>query len=262
MWRIIVAVALIVASVVTTHAETCVTPDVTPPSFETQPASLEVDCSEAVRDDDSTSTTSSDSDDISIATCGDTCPAPLETVVPSAPDVTASDACDTDVDIVLTENVLGACPGVIVRTWTATDNAANQAQAVQLVVNRKACTNNADYWSNNQSEWLSPFGPLTDFELGCPGDITDSGSTLSILQNTSSGDVTVKLAKQLISASLNVAQGADDNCAAEAIQDAKDFLCTNTIGSTPTGQVQKFGRGLTNTLKRYNAGLDCSPTCP
>ncbi|RMG77944.1 MAG: hypothetical protein D6714_18990, partial [Bacteroidetes bacterium] len=56
--------------------------------------------------------------------------------IPAAPDLTASDNCDSDVELILTETIT---PGVclesykIIRTWTATDDCGNTAVAIQEV---------------------------------------------------------------------------------------------------------------------------------
>ncbi|MFN4254388.1 MAG: addiction module antidote protein, partial [Saprospiraceae bacterium] len=57
-------------------------------------------------------------------------------VLPTAPVVTATDDCDQNVDIQLTENETpGACAGnkTVVRTWTATDNCGHTATASQTI---------------------------------------------------------------------------------------------------------------------------------
>ncbi len=56
--------------------------------------------------------------------------------IPDPVTVTASDNCDTDVDVVLAETTAaGQCAGsyTLTRTWTATDNCGNTAQAVQTI---------------------------------------------------------------------------------------------------------------------------------
>ncbi|MFN4255557.1 MAG: SdrD B-like domain-containing protein, partial [Saprospiraceae bacterium] len=56
--------------------------------------------------------------------------------IPTAPTVTATDNCDTNVAPVFSENVQpGSCPGnyTLIRTWTATDDCGNAASASQTI---------------------------------------------------------------------------------------------------------------------------------
>ncbi len=60
--------------------------------------------------------------------------------IPGAPKVTASDNCDLDVDVTYQEVVDTAhCGGHILRTWTATDDCGNVAQATQVITVVKDC---------------------------------------------------------------------------------------------------------------------------
>ncbi|RMG80766.1 MAG: hypothetical protein D6714_14120, partial [Bacteroidetes bacterium] len=57
--------------------------------------------------------------------------------VPAPADVTASDICDANVDLILTENTLpGDCPGsyTLTRTWTATDHCGLQTSHTQTIL--------------------------------------------------------------------------------------------------------------------------------
>ncbi len=55
--------------------------------------------------------------------------------VPSAPNVTATDNCDTDVIVTLNEETVGnSCPLTVIRTWTATDACGNTAEASQTII--------------------------------------------------------------------------------------------------------------------------------
>ncbi|MBK7094703.1 MAG: HYR domain-containing protein [Saprospiraceae bacterium] len=74
--------------------------------------------------------------------------------VPAVAAVTASDNCDTNVDILFSEvRADGVCPNtyVLTRTWTATDNCGNDAVGVQIITvedniapDLTACTNSLD----------------------------------------------------------------------------------------------------------------------
>ena len=54
--------------------------------------------------------------------------------VPGAGEITATDNCDNDVDIVFAEDIqANSCGEIIIRTWTATDNCGNVATASQTI---------------------------------------------------------------------------------------------------------------------------------
>ena len=55
-------------------------------------------------------------------------------MIPTAPIVTATDNCDTDVDISFNEvETPAACGYILTRTWTATDNCGNEVSATQNI---------------------------------------------------------------------------------------------------------------------------------
>lgn len=226
--------------------------DMTAPLFDVIPPSEEVDCSGA-----QWTQVGSGSSALS-------CPGPLQTSVPPVPEVTATDNCDEDVDPAFSETQRGECPGVTVREWDATDDCGNGSELIQLVVQRKACVNTERYWKGRPEEWLTPFGPVTEFELGCAGDTTSAADALLIVNDGvgSQSDWTVKIAKELIAAILNVSQGADDTCAAEAIQDARKYLCAVPIGSNARGSLKGKATSLRKDLQDYNNGKCCAPKCP
>lgn len=59
------------------------------------------------------------------ATCG---------LAPTAPSVSATDNCDNDVTVTMTENIISAsCPIQMTRTWLAVDNCGNQISATQTI---------------------------------------------------------------------------------------------------------------------------------
>lgn len=53
--------------------------------------------------------------------------------IPAIPVVTASDNCDTDVEVLYDEIVSDGCPYTILRTWTAIDNCGNEMSMTQLI---------------------------------------------------------------------------------------------------------------------------------
>jgi len=53
--------------------------------------------------------------------------------IPVAPVVTATDACDTDVDVDFNEIISGTCDYTITRTWTAVDDCGNDVVHTQVI---------------------------------------------------------------------------------------------------------------------------------
>ncbi|MBX7052100.1 MAG: T9SS type A sorting domain-containing protein [Flavobacteriales bacterium] len=53
--------------------------------------------------------------------------------VPAVPVVTASDICDSEVDVTFSETATEGCPYTITRTWTATDDCDNVTVGVQVI---------------------------------------------------------------------------------------------------------------------------------
>ena len=222
------------------------------------PPSEEVDCSNAQCPETGSGASGCSQRTSISAGSGSTlipCPDPLQTNVPPVPEVTASDNCDTTVDVELVEIQIGVCPGCIVRTWTATDDCGNATEMIQLIVLRKACVQNWEYWKGRPSEWLTPFGPVTEFELGCAGDITSAADALMILNGCvgKKSDETIKLAQELLAAILNVAQGADDTCAMDAIQEAPGLPLRGSGRLKPEEGPQENGQGFESCSERLQS---------
>lgn len=119
------------------------------------------------------------------------------------------------------------------------------------------CPKTQGYWKNHASAW-----PVTSLTLG---NVTyNQTQLLSILGNSSLGDASVILAKQLIAAKLNIASGSNPLPLGTTIQHADNLLIPGgTIPqhintSSATGQAM-VGDGA--ILDKYNNGkvtLDCS----
>ena len=54
-------------------------------------------------------------------------------MIPNAPELNATDICDSDVNVVFSELMETGCPYNIVRTWTATDDCGNQTIVSQII---------------------------------------------------------------------------------------------------------------------------------
>ncbi|MEM7393179.1 MAG: hypothetical protein AAF492_12610 [Verrucomicrobiota bacterium] len=224
--------------------------DRTPPMFTTMPASVAVNRRGGPSEESHAGTSGSRA-----------CPgASLPTGIPPVPSVSAIDTCDPAVEIAFTETRMGDGPGVIVRSWVATDNCGNESELIQLVVLKNVCVRTPDEWQVRPEAWLSPFDPITEFHLGCSGDITTVAEALAIL-NTSDGDLTFGLAQELIAALLNIEQGADRTCIEETIGEVRDYFCIVPLGSNPRRMLANVARDLERRLRRFNQGRCCTPRC-
>jgi hypothetical protein len=82
------------------------------------------------------------------------------------------------------------------------------------------------------------------------------------MQQSTSKDMTNRLAAQLAAAKLNVrCAGTNSRCVASAIAAADSWLCSHPIGSKVTGNSQAWKKitPAYNTLTEYNEGLLCAP---
>jgi hypothetical protein len=240
--------------------------DTTAPEFITLPRSDDVDCSGVQEEEGSGATGSgaTGSGETGSGGSGDACPDDLPTEEPPVPEVKAYDQCSGDEVTVspMKPTQYGECPGVIVREWTATDDCGLSSTLIHLVVLRKSCVQTVKYWTENPDAWLSPFGPVEFFELGCESNYTAAADAMLILETKPKGDVTIDLAQELIGAILNVEQGAESFLALDLIQAARDYLCDTPIGSDPADKVlRETAKELEKALKDFNGGKLCAPKC-
>ena len=84
------------------------------------------------------------------------------------------------------------------------------------------------YWKNHPEDW-----PVDSLTLG--GETYSQAEAQDLLGSPSHGDASLILAKQLIAAKLNVANGADDSSVAGAISTADSLLGGQGPGKLPYG---------------------------
>jgi hypothetical protein len=119
-----------------------------------------------------------------------------------------------------------------------------------------SCPKTQGYWKNHKAAWT-----VTSLKLG---NVTyNQTQLLSILGNSSLGDASVILAKQLIAAKLNIANGSNPLPLGTTIQHADNLLIPggtipqNINTSSSTGQAM-VGDGV--ILDNYNNGK-VTPRC-
>jgi hypothetical protein len=110
-----------------------------------------------------------------------------------------------------------------------------------------ACTHSHGYWKNHPDEW-----PVTTLTIG--GETYNQAELLQILTTPPRGDATYLLARQLIAAKLNIANGSDPTDIAQVIADADAWLMEHPLGSDPRNPERREGIRLMSQLARYNGG--------
>jgi len=111
----------------------------------------------------------------------------------------------------------------------------------------QACTHSHGYWKNHPEEW-----PVTTLVIG--NKTYNQAELLQILKTPPRGDATYLLARQLIAAKLNIANGSDPTDIAQVIADADAWLVEHPLGSDPDNPERREGIALANLLARYNGG--------
>jgi hypothetical protein len=113
--------------------------------------------------------------------------------IPAVPVITASDVCDSEVQISYTEEIGSGCPYTITRTWTATDDCGNATVLTQVISVTDEVAPVFDYvapWISLSCDEVAAFLPTaTD---NCDNDVTVeiieellfSGNCMGNLQRT------------------------------------------------------------------------------
>jgi len=119
------------------------------------------------------------------------------------------------------------------------------------------CPRSQGYWKNHPVAW-----PVLALDLG--GESYDQAELIGLLETPSRGDASLILAKQLITAKLNIANGSDPSPVVSEVADADALYATlsgklpyDVHASMPTGQQMV---GLAGTLDEYNNKL-LTPGC-
>lgn len=116
------------------------------------------------------------------------------------------------------------------------------AFAVSTISSATACHYTPGKWKNIDV-W-----PTSQLTIGCM--TYDEPQLRAILDMSIKGDATVQLAHHLIAAKLNVA--SDAWYPAGLIADADAFLCSNPLGSKPTGSTKQQAVELIDLLDYWN----------
>jgi hypothetical protein len=149
--------------------------------------------------------------------------------------------------------------GTTTDTCVATDQAGQPAscQFGVTVTAGNRCPQAQGYWKKHASLWA-----VNSLSLG--GRVYTKAQLVSILNNSSIGDASIILAKQLIAALLDLANGSSPVPVCDTIAEANDALnaCTVPCGINPSSTAgQRMVRDAT-TLESYNNGsltVGCTP---
>ncbi|MBU2500753.1 hypothetical protein KJ682_05445 [bacterium] len=115
---------------------------------------------------------------------------------------------------------------------------------VEVVLPEPVCLHPRSFWVRHPDAW-----PVTRLELG--GAVLDQDELMGLLHRPPRADVRFLLIRQLITAKLNVANGAE-NSAAEAIARADAWLADHPVFSRLRGRDRLVAVKLGLTLMWYN----------
>jgi len=117
------------------------------------------------------------------------------------------------------------------------------------------CVFGFGYWKNHPQAW-----PVTELQLGNVTYTQDQ--LLSIMHEPVHGNGLVSLAHHLITAKLNVANGADPSCIQQTIADADALIGDLVVPPVGDGFLApRDVNALKDTLENYNEGDLCAPSC-
>jgi uncharacterized protein DUF5979 len=162
--------------------------------------------------------------------------------------------------VVLNQN--GIAGGTVdIPNRTATRNISNDAGASFTFTNTftppaTGCTFTQGYWKTHPADW-----PVTTLTLGT---VTyTQAQLLAILGQEVNGNGLISLAKQLIAAKLNVADGADPTAVSAAIAAADALIGGLVVPPVGSGFLAPSTTDATKTtLANYNQGLTGPGHCP
>jgi hypothetical protein len=117
------------------------------------------------------------------------------------------------------------------------------------------CVFGFGYWKNHPQAW-----PVTELQLG---NVTyTQEQLLAIMHEPVRGNGLISLAHHLITAKLNVANGADPSCIQQTIADADALIGDLVVPPIGDGYLAPRDVGaLKDTLEDYNEGNLCAPSC-
>ena len=117
------------------------------------------------------------------------------------------------------------------------------------------CVFGFGYWKNHPEAW-----PVTELQLGNVTYTQDQ--LLSIMHEPVRGNGLVSLAHHLITAKLNVANGADPSCIQQTIADADALIGDLVVPPVGDGYLRpRDVNALKDILEDYNEGHLCAPSC-
>jgi hypothetical protein len=108
----------------------------------------------------------------------------------------------------------------------------------------------------NGSDW-----PVQSIQVG--NKSYSKSKATGILGSSSSTDISYTLAKQLITAKLNIANGAPSSCITSTVSAADNWLRSNVVGcrSSRYSSAYQTAKNLANALYSYNIGEECATDC-
>jgi hypothetical protein len=161
--------------------------------------------------------------------------------------------------------MLGACA---VATAVACGSSGNSSSnSLKPAAELPDCTQSADYWVNNPDAWPASIAD-TGVDLGLVHyDEEQARAVLNLQANSGNSfvDNLVLLSQALLTAKLNIAQGADDTQVAAAISDADALIdLLNPLAGDALGDAitEADAIVLIQRLNDFNQGITGPGTCP
>lgn len=117
-----------------------------------------------------------------------------------------------------------------------------------------AGTGTPGYWKNHAEAW-----PVDSLLIG--NTVYTQAQLIDILSTPTAGDVTIIMARAVISAELNGLVGNDLSCVEAVLDDGQAWLAANPIGSKVKAKSTAWTGGsvIATELDDYNNGLLCAP---
>jgi hypothetical protein len=109
------------------------------------------------------------------------------------------------------------------------------------------CTHTPGYWKTHPEAW-----PQDAIEVG--GVVYLDAEAIAILETLPRGDASYILAHQLIAATVNLLNEADESVIAAVLQEANAWLVAHPLGSDPQNPDRERGIELSIALADYNEG--------
>lgn len=123
-------------------------------------------------------------------------------------------------------------------------------------------TRTPGYWKNDKKDW-----PVDQVTIG--GIVYTRAQADDLMEHPTAKDKTYNMFEQLVATTLNLANGTEDSCIQDVVDEANAWMAAHPVGSgveakSNAWQVAEGGNTMSaatihSTLDQYNNGLLCAP---